>query len=88
MIEVVRLKDSGLEREVWEFKDLNNINNTTLVLERYKVQTRKTTRHRWVTSSAWSWHRYDRRLRNMEESEVPFPDEVKEEAVRVLKSLG
>jgi hypothetical protein len=91
MIKVIRQKDD-LNREVWEFRELQKYINSpiTVILNLYSIEERFTKRHKWVSTRAYD--RHDQRRSFLQVSEVPLPDDVRQEAleefietVRVVK---
>jgi hypothetical protein len=83
-IEVERVTDGGLERELWEFSVLRF---PEVHLEFFAEQTRKSRRHKWVTSGAvYSRLQMDRHAagtRLREEPEVP--EDVLEEGMDQMR---
>lgn len=72
---IERIKDE-LTKEVWDFTLIRE----TLFLNGYQLQKRESTRKRKYNAIK----KYDRlqgRNSNIEESEVPFTDEIKKEAL-------
>lgn len=66
-----------LQQESWSFT-IHERNEITLVLSGYKFCERQTKRHGWKVKTYFN--RFDTRD-GMKESEVPLPDEVKQEAI-------
>ncbi len=73
-VEVI-IKHNKLKREVYSFYLENQYH---LWLDEYKLENRKTTRHKWIAQI--TYNRLDFRYSNILEKEVLLTDEIKQKA--------
>lgn len=75
---IEKTSEDGLDSEKWKFMLLD----TDLVLDEYAKATRKTRRHGWLQTGRYS--RLNRRDSTLTEAQVPWTQELANEALQRL----
>lgn len=81
-VEVERVAEDGLSRQIWRFHVITGYGNTILRVEYYGRETRSSKRHKWITAPAKRYASFDPRPYNsgIAAKDVPLPDDVAAEA--------
>jgi hypothetical protein len=77
-VEVIREADNKLFRESWRLTQIDNY----LSLAQYLIERRNTLRHKYQIEKSYNFT--DHRNNTISLIEVPFPDDVKQEAIDLL----
>ena len=89
-MEVERLSADGLSREVWRFSVFSprfgSASRVDIALGYYGKEVRASTRHKFKPEAQSRWSFDDQRRYNsgISASEVPLPDDVKQQAIQQL----
>lgn len=86
MIIIVREDNAKLMRELWEFcpgQKFYGSHVITLTLDKYRLQSRQSRRHKWMTNASYS--RSDTRWpHSLRLEDVRLPEDVRQEAARSI----
>lgn len=78
-MEVIHEREDKIFKEVWQFWLCNEFH---LVLDRYYIAERLSTRHKYKTLN--SYNRLDNRGSHIKIDDVPFDDSIKKQAKDIL----
>ena len=85
-MEIERVSQDGLSREVWRFgvftPHFGRQGVINIVVENYGREARASTRHKFKSDPRWRFDSFDSRRYNsgIDAADVPLPDDVIEEA--------